>query len=100
VDWLFRQLERERSDVGNKLERHTHARRDRRGKYENSPRCDCCGKPVGTAYYTDDDVCGSTDGPGFYICDRKRCADKRAEMSVDERRTLYTSQRKANEVAT
>jgi hypothetical protein len=32
-----------------------------------TPPCDGCGKTVGTAWFTDDEVCGGSDGPGFYL---------------------------------
>lgn len=69
------------------------------GRYATSPRCDCCGKPVGTAYYTDTDVCGGSDGPGFYLCERVRCVAKRDGLSVEERRALYTATRAATRAA-
>ncbi len=77
------------------LERHQHQYRGRAGRFIESQRCDACDKPVGTAYYTDDAVCGSTDGPGFYICERKRCARKLEGLSVDERRAIYVGVRAA-----
>lgn len=72
-------------------------RDDRTGRYVTSPPCDACGKPVGTDYITDGLVCGNGDGPGFYLCDRKRCRAKRELLSVENRRSLYTEQRKRNE---
>ena len=80
-----------------KLSRYAHeARESRGGRYATSPRCDCCGKPVGTAYYTDTDVCGGSDGPGFYLCERVRCMAKREGLSAEERRALYTATRAAS----
>jgi hypothetical protein len=80
------------------LSRHPHDERARRtGRFTKSPACDGCGKPCGTAYYTDDEVCRGSDGPGFYLCDRKRCAAAREGKSAEERRVLYTTQRARNE---
>lgn len=78
-----------------KLRRHKHEEKDRSGRYRTSPLCDCCNKPVGTAYFTDEEVCEGTDGPGFYICERKRCEKMREGLSVEERRALYESARAA-----
>lgn len=75
------------------LERHAHDERDQAGRYSKTPPCDACGKPVGTNYFTDDEVCGSSDGPGFYLCERKRCIKVRDNKTVEERRALYTAQR-------
>jgi len=79
-----------------KLERTHHDERNRDGRYRASPLCDGCGKPVGTNYGTDAEVCGGTDGPGFFVCDRARCPDLSA-LSVEERRAHYTAQRAKNE---
>lgn len=80
-----------------KLKRWQHTERDHRsGKYRASPRCDGCGKPVGTNYFTDGDVCGDTDGPGFFLCERKRCIAKR-DLDLEGRRALYTAQRAVND---
>jgi hypothetical protein len=78
--------------MAHKLKRYQHVAKDRRGKYQASASCDGCGKPVGTNYYTDDEVCGAGDGPGFYLCDRKRCVAKR-DLPVEGRRALYTATR-------
>lgn len=66
------------------------------GKFKKSPPCDACGKPVGTDYMTDDEVVGNGDGPGFFLCDRKRCEAKRDALDVAGRRALYTAQRAKN----
>lgn len=82
-----------------KLGRTPHTDRDRRsGRYANSRACDACGKPVGTNYYTDDEVCEGSDGPGFFLCDRVRCMAKR-DLPLEGRRALYEAQRKANDEA-
>jgi len=73
-----------------------HDTRDRSGRYAQSPACDACGKPVGVEYGTDNEVCGATDGPGFFLCHRARCAKKLEGLTVEERRTLYTAQRNKN----
>ncbi len=75
------------------LKRHQHDDRERGGKYRKTPSCDGCGKPVGTNYYTDEEVCGGTDGPGFYVCDRKRCVKALASLNVEQRRGVYENMR-------
>ncbi len=85
--------------MGKKLSRHAHDDRDyRSGRYRKSNPCDACGKPVGTAYYTDEEVCGNTDGPGFFLCDRARCCKNR-DLDTEGRRALYTAQRAINDAA-
>lgn len=59
------------------------------GKYKAGPRCDGCGKPTGDGYMTDEEVCGNTDGPGFYLCTRERCMKQFVGMDVEERRAHY-----------
>lgn len=77
---------------------YAHEERGTDGKYVAAPRCDCCGKPTNEAErYTDDEVCGGTDGPGFFICHRKRCATKRDALTLEQRRELYTTQRAKND---
>lgn len=81
-----------------KPSRPAHDARERTsGRYAKSPPCDGCGKPVGTGYFTDDEVCGGGDGPGFYLCERKRCVTRLQPLGVEDRRRLYTEQRTANE---
>jgi hypothetical protein len=70
-----------------------HNERDASQRFRKTHPCDACGKPVGTDHITDDEVCGSSDGPGFFLCDRKRCCAKREPLSVEERRALYTATR-------
>ena len=66
------------------------------GKYASAPKCDACGKPTNEAErYTDDEVCGGSDGPGFYLCHRKRCIAKR-DVDLASRTALYTAQRAKN----
>lgn len=77
--------------------------RDRKGaRFVAMPKCDGCGKPV-TEHGTDDRICGGSDGPGFYICDRKRCgaalAKLEAEKGMDGLREHYTAQRAKNDAA-
>lgn len=74
------------------LDRLAHRRRAADGKFRATPLCDACNKPVGTAYFTDDEVCGASDGPGFYLCERKRCLAAR-DLDVEGRRALYTAKR-------
>jgi len=75
-----------------RLKRHRYDER-RKGRYIKSPQCDGCNKPVGTNYYTDDEVCQGSDGPGFFLCDRARCLKQRDLDDVEARRRLYTEQR-------
>lgn len=75
------------------LERYRHDDKDANGKYRKSALCDACNKPVGTAYFTDDEVCNGSDGPGFYLCERKRCPGSKG--SVEARRALYFANRAA-----
>lgn len=54
--------------------------RDAQGaRFRKHPKCDACGKPV-TAFFTDNRICGGTDGPGFYLCDRRKCAENREQI--------------------
>lgn len=71
--------------------------RDRAGRYSHKPPCDGCGRPCTGEHYTDEAVCGGTDGPGFYVCERKSCAAKLEPMTVEERREHYTAQRAKND---
>lgn len=73
------------------LERHQHRERRPNGQYKKTHLCDCCNKPVGTAFFTDDEVCQGSDDPGFYLCERKACVAKREKLSVDDRRALYNA---------
>lgn len=84
----------------------TTAHRDRHadGRYRHEPACDCCGKPCvprgdDCGYMTDEAVCGATDGPGFHICYRKRCAKRCDGLDVEQRRSLYERQRAENTLA-
>lgn len=64
--------------MANELKLFKHTDKDARGKYSAAPKCDCCGKPTNEALrYTDDEVCQGSDGPGFYLCHRKRCPHNR-----------------------
>lgn len=86
--------------VGSSLPRTTHADRAKAsGRFKASPPCDGCGKPVGTAYYTDDDVCGGSDGPGFYLCERKLCRSQFLGMTVEQRRDHYIRVRSVRRVS-
>jgi len=69
------------------------------GRYRQETPCDCCGKPVVADHITDGDVCGNTDGPGFYLCGRTLCNKRRDSLSVGQCRDLYTRQRAENEAA-
>ena len=70
-----------------------HDLRNANGQYKETHRCDGCGKPVGVDHETDEEVTGNTDGPGFFLCSRVRCTNKRDALSIQERRTLYTATR-------
>jgi len=74
-------------------------KRDRAGRYDVEQRCDCCGQPITErtgGHVTDDEVCGATDGPGFYLCSRVRCERSRSGLDVEARRALYTAGRARN----
>ena len=80
--------------MSHKIERFAHQEREARsGRYAATTPCDACGKPVGTNYYTDGEVCGNGDGPGFYLCERLRCIARRTDLDVEQRRALYTRMR-------
>jgi hypothetical protein len=72
--------------------------RARDGRYATKIPCDACGKPVTGEHCTDDAVCDGGDGPGFYLCSRKRCND-RIPDGLEERRAYYTAQRALNDAA-
>jgi hypothetical protein len=78
-----------------KLERFRHSDKDRRGKYRASPRCDGCNKAVGTNYFSDEEVCGGSDGPGFYRCERVRCSTKLEKLNPEQREAIYIANREA-----
>jgi len=67
------------------------------GQYVAHPRCDACAQPIAGDYLSDDEVCGDDDGPGFFLCARKRCVTKRDALDVEARRALYTKGRAAAE---
>lgn len=67
------------------------------GKYTKHTRCDGCGGTIKGDYLTDDEVCEGGDGPGFFICERKRCGAKLEKMDTAARRTHYFTQRAKNE---
>lgn len=66
-----------------------HTRRNATGQYLAGPPCDGCGAPVGTEPWTDDEICGATDGPGFYLCQRVRCRKRREAMEPEARAAHY-----------
>lgn len=68
-------------------------REARGGRFKKTQPCDGCGKPTGADYCTDAEVCGGSDGPGFFLCSRKVCQKKLEPLGVEERRALYTSTR-------
>lgn len=69
--------------------------RGRDGRYGQKTLCDGCGKPVTGEHCTDDEICQGSDGPGFYLCTRKRCQDAIPE-GASERQAHYTAQRERN----
>lgn len=75
--------------------------RELSGRYRSSILCDCCSKPLGDLskdgnHYTDDEVCGSSDGPGFYLCGRVACGKVYEGKGVEERRVIFTAGRERN----
>jgi hypothetical protein len=64
-------------------------RRESDGRYAIEQPCDACGKPIHGEHMTDDEVCGSSDGPGFFLCNRKRCGASYEAMTVEERRAFF-----------
>ena len=78
------------------MRKERHNRREADGRYAAGFLCDCCGKPAGTNPLVDYDVCGDSDGPGFFLCERKRCNAVREARTIEERRALYTAQRIKN----
>jgi hypothetical protein len=58
--------------------------------------CDACGDPIIGEHDTDDEVCGTGDGPGFLLCRVEDCVTRRPAM-LRHRRQFYARQRKANE---
>jgi hypothetical protein len=74
-------------------------RRDAAGRYAVEQRCDGCSKAITErtdGHVTDTDVCGASDGPGFYLCGRARCEQERDRLDVDARRALFSSGRARN----
>jgi hypothetical protein len=62
-------------------------------------RCDGCCKPITErtgGHVTDTEVCGSVDGPGFYLCGRARCEQERNRLDVEARRALFSRGRAWN----
>lgn len=77
-------------------------KRYRAGRYAIEQRCDFCRKPITEktgGHVTDDEVCGASDGPGFYLCGRARCEAERAALDVEARRASYAAGRHSNEAA-
>jgi len=66
-------------------------RRETDGRYALEHACHACGKPAPMDnYYTDDLTCADGgDGPGFILCGRKRCIDKREAMTLEQRLAYY-----------
>jgi hypothetical protein len=58
--------------------------------------CDACGEPIIGEYFTDAQVCGTGDGPGFLLCGDEACVARRPK-SIRARRQFYAHQRKHNE---
>jgi len=58
--------------------------------------CDACGSPIVGEHFTDEEVCGTGDGPGFLLCDGEECKARRPK-SIRARRQFYTFQRAHND---
>jgi hypothetical protein len=67
-----------------RVEEATRTARGASGRFVKVQCCDFCQKPVTGEHFTDSRVCGGTDGPGFYLCDRKRCIAKRDALEAAE----------------
>ena len=82
-------------------EEKTGVEREAGGRFRAVPKCDFCGKPITGEHFSDPRVCGGGDGPGFFLCDRKRCSDKREryeqEHGLQALGEHYVAQRTANE---
>lgn len=64
------------------------------GRYRIGNPCDCCGRSSGYPHnFTDYDVCGGDDGPGFLLCGRPACGKRYEGKSVEERRAIFTAGR-------
>ena len=69
-------------------------------------RCDACCKPLkrnaaGVCLFaTDERICGNTDGPGFYLCERVKCESARLSREcfggLEDLRAYYTEGRARN----
>lgn len=69
------------------------------GRFVKSATCDGCGKPCGTEPLCDDEaLTDGSDGPGFFLCERKRCRARCNALPVEERRAHYLAQRIASGV--
>ena len=80
--------------------RRADAERGPDGRYGREVTCDGCGRPIGgDEFYTDEEVCGGGDGPGFYLCQRKSCGQRHEGLPVGDRRVLFTAQRAENRAA-
>jgi len=64
-------------------------KRERDGRYAIEQPCDACGKPVRGEHFTDEEVVGGSDAPGFFLCSRVRCSKERSAMTVEQRRAFY-----------
>ena len=74
-----------------------HARADGYPAPKPPRMCDGCGKSViPSQHCTDDEVCCGTDDPGFFLCARASCVERRPD-GIEARRAFYTRQRKKNE---
>lgn len=73
--------------------------REQDGRYAREVACDACGRPAREDYCTDEEVCGQTDDPGFFLCTRKRCVALVPEGGPEERRGYYNTQRAENKRA-
>lgn len=65
-------------------------------------KCDSCGVRIRTRdgalqHYTDAEVCGNGDGPGFLLCGRTACGATYSGLDVEARRALFTAGREAHQ---
>ena len=72
-------------------------------RIEEQP-CDGCRRNIEREdgvlnHATDTEVCGSSDGPGFFLCGTEACNALWENLDVEARRALFTKNRKLNDEA-
>jgi hypothetical protein len=67
------------------------------GMTDDEPKhlCDACGEPIGGEHFTDEQACGTGDGPGFFLCGDEDCVARRPK-GIRARRQFYAHQRAHN----